>query len=421
MDYMAIPNWKMAKLPNGIRVVTESISEMRSVAMGIIASVGSGHETDDIAGISHFVEHMAFKGTNKRSAFQIASELDAVGGKMNAFTSKELTCYYAVVLDKHLNVAADVLTDIYLNSVHDPKEMELEKGVIVEEIKMYEDTPDELVHDLFTEVIYHGHSLGRPTIGSEKTVRAINRQDMKAYMDKFYTPENTIISIAGNISHEDALRQVEPFFSKMPIKHKTMALSVPSIIKGSKLKHKKTEQVHLCLGTSGPSQNDEDRYAFSILDTIVGSSMSSRLFQEVREKRGLAYSIYSYNAALRDTGLFIVYAGTSKETYKQVIDLVLAEFNKVKKEGLTKEEISRAKEHTKGSLVLGLESTSSRMNWLAKSEFYYGRILTIDEIFDKIDKVSSDDIIAVANKYIKEKDLTLTVIGDIKESEMPKV
>jgi predicted Zn-dependent peptidase len=418
---MAIPNWKMATLPNGIRVVTENISEMRSVAMGIIASVGSGHETDNIAGISHFVEHMAFKGTEKRTAFQIASEIDAVGGKMNAFTSKELTCYYAVVLDKHLKVAADVLTDIYLNSVYDPKEMELEKGVIVEEIKMYEDAPDELVHDLFTEVIYHGHSLGRPTIGSEKTVRAVNRQDIKAYMDKFYTPENTIISIAGNITHEEALRQVEPYFSKMPVKHKTAPLSVPSIIKGSKLKHKKTEQVHLCLGTGGPSQNDDDRYAFSILDTIVGSSMSSRLFQEIREKRGLAYSIYSYNAALKDAGLFIIYAGTSKETYKQVIDLVLAELAKVKKEGLSKEEISRAKEQAKGSLVLGLESTSARMNWLARSEFYYGRILTIDEIFEQIDKVSSDDIIDVANKYIKEKDLTLTIIGDIKESEMPKV
>jgi predicted Zn-dependent peptidase len=418
---MPIPEYKKTVLDNGLILLTEKISKMRSVAMGVFACVGSSSETNNIAGLSHFVEHMAFKGTTKRTAFQIASQLDAVGGKMNAFTSKELTCYYAVVLDEHASIATDVLSDIYLNSLYDPKEMELEKGVIVEEIKMYEDAPDELVHDLFTEAIFPGHPIGRPTIGSEKTVRALKREDILSYMKTHYTPDNTIIALAGNIEHEEALKLIEPSFSKMSGKRNYPVLSTPVIKKTSRLKEKKTEQVHLCLGCGGPSQNDEDRYAFSIMDTILGGSMSSYLFQEIREKRGLAYSIYSYNASLKDCGLYVVYAGTSKESYKKVIDLTLDEFKKIKKNGITKEEMKRAKDHSKGSMVLGMESTSARMSWLAKSQQIYGRVLTIDEIFQKIDNVTHDDIIKAANKYIRDDEMTLTIIGDIKESEMPKV
>ncbi len=418
---MAIPEYKKTILDNGLTLLTERISEMRSVAMGIFACVGSGSETDNIAGLSHFVEHMAFKGTKKRSAFQIASEFDAIGGKSNAYTSKEITNYYAVVLDKHLETAVDILSDIVLNSLYDPKEMELEKGVIVEEIKMYEDTPDELIHDLFTELIYHGHPLGRPTIGSEETVRSLKREDILDYMKEHYTPDNTIISLAGNVEHEEALKLIEPYFSKMKGRREYSAQPSPTVKKGSVLKQKKTEQIHICLGCGGPSQNSDDRYAFSVLDTVFGGSMSSRLFQEVREKRGLAYAIYSYNAALKNDGLYVVYAGTSKNTFRQVIDITIDEMGKIKKSGLTKEEIERSKEHIKGSLVLGLESTSSRMSWLARSQFLYGRVLTIDEIFEKIDKVSSDDIIKTANKYLKDEELTLAIIGDIKESEMPKI
>lgn len=418
---MIIPQSKKTVLPNGMKLITENISEMRSVAMGIMAGVGSGQETDAQAGISHFIEHMAFKGTKKRTAFDIASELDGVGGKMNAYTSKEVTSYYAVVLDKHLDVAVDVLSDIYLNAVYEPKEMELEKGVIVEEIKMYEDSPDELIHDLFAEVILHDHPLARPTIGSEKTVRSVSRDDILDFMEHHYTPDNTIIALAGNVDHEQALKMIEPAFSKAQGNKIDLKLPVPTVKKASKLKYKKTEQVHICIGTEGPSQTSDDRYAFSVLDTVLGGSMSSHLFQEVREKRGLAYSIYSYNAALKDSGLYIVYSGTSKATFKQVIDLVVQEFSRAKKSGLTKKEIERSKEHIKGSLVLGLESTSARMGWLARSEFYYGRVLTFDEVFEKIDKVTSDDIIRVANKYIRDEDLTLTVIGDLKESELPKI
>ncbi len=418
---MATPESKKTVLDNGIILLSERISEMRSIAMGITAGVGSGYEDEHNAGISHFIEHMAFKGTSKRTAFDIASEFDAVGGKMNAFTSKELTTYYAVVLDKHINTAVDVLSDIFLNPVYDKKEMELEKGVILEEIKMYEDTPDDLIHDLFAEVIYHDHPLARPTIGTEKTVRAATRDDILAYTKKYYTPDNTIIALAGNIEHDEALKLIGPAFSKMSGKRHFRPPTTPTVKKASKLKHKKTEQIHICLGTGGPSQLDEERYPFSILDTALGGSMSSRLFQEVREKRGLAYSIYSYNAALKEGGLFVVYAGTGKDNYRTVVDIVLAELKKMKKEGLSKDEMTKCKEHIKGSMVLGLESTSSRMSWLAKSEFLYGRVVTVEEVFDKIDKISLEDIIGVANKYIRDEDLTLTIIGDLKESEMPRI
>lgn len=418
---MTIPEHKKTVLENGVTLLTETMKDVRSVAMGIVVGAGSGLEQEPLAGISHFIEHMAFKGTKKRSAFDIASELDAVGGKMNAYTSKELTTYYAVTLDRHINVATDVLSDIFLNSVYDSKEMELEKGVIVEEIKMYEDTPDELIHDFFTEVIYHGHPLGRSTIGNEKSVRSISRQNMMDYIKGLYTPDNTIIALAGNIEHEEAVKLIEPAFSAMQGKFPVTKKASPTIKKSLKLKHKKTEQVHMCLGTKGPAQTDEDRYVFSVLDTVLGGSMSSRLFQEVREKRGLAYSIYSYNGALKDCGLYVVYAGTSKENFRKVVDLTIEEFNKIKKNGITKEEMERSKEHLKGSLVLGLESTSSRMGYLAKSQYYYGRIITIDEIFDKVDKVTLDDIIHTANKYIRDEYLTLTAIGDISEEDMPKV
>ena len=418
---MIIPDHKKTVLDNGIIILSETMEDVRSVAMGIMVGAGSGLERDPEAGISHFIEHMAFKGTKKRSAFDIASELDAVGGKMNAYTSKEVTTYYAVTLDKHIDIAADVLSDIFLNSIYDSKEMELEKGVIVEEIKMYEDTPDEQIHDLFMETIYHGHPLGRPTIGHEKSVRGVGRQNILDYMKENYTPDNIIISLAGNVKHEDVVKLIEPAFSVMEGKFPISKKVLPTIKKAVELKYKKTEQVHMCLGTKGPSQVDEDRYAFSILDTVLGGSMSSRLFQEVREKRGLAYAIYSYNGAMKDGGLYVVYAGTSKENFRKVVDLTIEEFNKIKKNGITKAEMDRSKEHLKGSMVLGLESTSSRMGYLAKSQLYFGRIITIDEIFDKVDKLTLDDIVAAANKYIKDEYLTLTAIGDLTEKEMPQV
>jgi predicted Zn-dependent peptidase len=355
---------------------------------------------------------MTFKGTQKRSAFEIAHALDAVGGKMNAYTSKEVTVFYAVVLDKHIDVAIDVLCDILLNSTFDSQHMETEKSVVLEEIKMYEDTPDELVHDFFAEKILHGHPIGKPTIGLNETVKSIQRGDILDYRKRWYAPENAIVSLAGAIPPNVA-DKLRPYLESWSGKNLTAPETLPTIKGSINLKKKKTEQVHLCLGVKGPSQTDEDRYPYAILDNILGGSMSSRLFQEVREKRGLAYSIFSTSSPFRHFGIAYVYAGTSKENLAQVIDLVLEQFTKIKKEGVTKEELEKARENLKGTLVLGLESTSSRMSWLAKSQFYYDRIMTIDEIFEKVDKVANDDIIRLANEFFRDEYLTLAVIGDM--------
>ncbi|MDP2933406.1 MAG: pitrilysin family protein [bacterium] len=411
---MIIPNSKKTVLDNGLRVLTEEIPTLRSVAIGILVGAGSGNEEPSEGGISHFIEHMTFKGTKKRTAFEIAHALDSVGGKMNAYTSKEATMYYAVVLDKHIDVAIDVLSDIFLNSIFDPKEMATEKGVVLEEVKMYEDTPDELIHDLFMAKILHGHPLGKPTIGSVATISAIKQEDIFNYRKRLYSPSNVIISLAGAIP-TDVSERLSPFFADFKGPKISHQQPQPEIKGGIFLRSKKTEQVHLCLGTKGPAQTDEDRYPFSILDDILGGSMSSRLFQEVREKRGLVYSIFSTASPFRDFGVSYVYAGTSQTNLKQVVDLILEQYRKFKKEGITKEELEKGKEYLKGTLVLGLESTSSRMSWLARTEFYYNRVMTIDEIFAKVDKVTRDDIIRLANQYFQDEYLTLAVIGDFTE------
>ncbi|MBU0629488.1 MAG: insulinase family protein [Candidatus Margulisbacteria bacterium] len=411
---MTIPNAKKTVLPNGVRVLTEEIPSIRSVAMGIMVGAGSGNETNQEAGISHFIEHMMFKGTPKRSSFQIAHALDSVGGKMNAYTSKEVTMYYAVVLDQHLEVAADVLGDMFINSIFDPKEMETEKGVVLEEIKMYEDTPDELIHDLFAEKILHGHPLGKPTIGFNETVGAIAREDIQKYRQRLYTPNNIIVSLAGAVP-KNAMDLLLPYFGGISggeFRHEGAKAEIKANVF---LKKKKTEQAHLCLGVKGPSHRDKDRYAYSIMDNVLGGTMSSRLFQEVREKRGLAYAIYTASSPFRDFGLSYVYAGTGKETLGYVIELIIEQYKQLKKEGITKEEMTRAKEYIKGSMVLSLESSSSRMGFMARSELYHDRIQTVDEIFAEIDKVKPDDIVRLANQYFRNEELSLTVIADLDE------
>lgn len=415
-----IPNSKKTILKNGLTIITEEIPSVRSVAIGILIGAGSAQEVGVESGISHFIEHMSFKGTKKRSAFDIANALDSVGGKINAFTGKEATMYHAVVLDQHLDIALDILCDILLNSTFEPKAMELEKGVVLEEINMYEDTPDELIHDLFTAKILHGHPLGKPIIGSKKAVKEFKRATITEYRKKWYTPHNTTVSLAGAIP-DNVVEKLRPLLEKWQGK-KVIRKPSKLQIKGSiNFKKKKIEQAHLCLGVKGVSQVDEDRYPYAMLDNILGGSMTSRLFQEVREKRGLAYSIYSISAPYRNFGISYVYAGTSNENLKQVVDLILEQFRKIKKHGVKKEELARAKEYLKGTLVLGLESTSSRMAWLARSDFYYNRSITVDEIFAKVDKVSQDDIIELANRFFKDEYLTLAVIGDLKKLPIKKI
>lgn len=408
-----IPSVKKTVLENGITILTEHIPKVRSAAIGIMVGTGSSSENEDNLGISHFIEHMTFKGTEKRSAFQIAKELDEIGGRINAFTGKDMTMYFAVVLDRHLNIALDVLSDIFLNSRFDPKDIKMERGVILEEISMYEDTPDELIHDFFAEIVLAGHPAAWPTLGTIKTVKALTRETLFDYKKKHYVPDNLIISLAGNVSHEAVVSLIKGHFSGLQGKKYHKKIIHPKMEAVTKLKHKKVEQVHLCLGGGGVSQLDPDRYAFTILDNILGGSMSSRLFQEVREKRGLVYSIYSSITPFRDFGMYYVYAGMSKENLKQVIDLILIELSSIKKVGITEEELRRSKEHLKGTLVLGLEATSSRMSFVARAEHFYGKVITIDEIFKRIDQVTRGDIIRIAEKYFTQKNLSLAVIGDL--------
>ncbi|MFA4967966.1 MAG: pitrilysin family protein, partial [Candidatus Margulisiibacteriota bacterium] len=413
---MIIPNAKKTVLDNGLKILTETMPTVRSAAVGIMVGAGSGDELHDEEGLTHFIEHMAFKGTPKRSAFEIAEALDEVGGRFNAYTSKEQTMYYSIVLDKHLDVAVDVLSDIFLNPLIKTEDLNMEKGVILEEINMYEDTPDELIHDLFAETILHGHPLGKPTIGTKESVSGFERGSFVKYRDRLYRPDNVIVTAAGNLEHERVVGLISQYFSKFSGKADKKTLPEPKISGEIRVRNKKTEQVHLCLGVKGPSQTDEDRYAFNLMEIIMGGSMSSRLFQEVREKRGLAYAVYATESPFRDFGVFYVYAGTEMKNVKQVIELILAEFTRMKKEGLTPKELDRAKEHLKGTMVLGMEATASRMSYIAKSQFYYNRVITIDEIFDKVDKINLDNIIQMANKYLKNEYLTLTIIGDLKES-----
>ena len=418
---MQIPNAAVTVLDNGITLLAEEIPTLRSVSMGLMCRVGSSSEDISEMGISHFIEHMTFKGTPKRTAAMIAQELDGVGGRLNAFTGKEFTVYYAIVQDKHIDVAADVLSDIFLNSNYNTKDMDVERHVILEEIKMYEDAPDDQIHDIFASAMLPGSGFGNSTIGTEDTVRSIDREKILRFRKKYYTPQNLVISVAGNIKPEEAKQLAAKAFSGYSGDFKTPDEATTEPVACIKLKSKKTEQVHLVVGTKGISQTDPDRYAFSIFDNILGGSMSSRLFQEIREKRGLAYSVFSFNHSFKNAGLCGIYAGTRKENFEKTVELILKEVKKIKKDGITKEEFERAKEFIKGSLVLALESSNSRMNYMSKSYFYYNEILTIDEILSRIDSVKPEKIIEIAEKHYINRYLSLVVIGDFKELPIKKI
>jgi len=417
----SIPKSQKTVLDNGLTIITERIHSVRSAAFGIFVGSGSSSEDATEAGISHFLEHMNFKGTPTRTAFQIAEEFDAVGGKINAYTSKEYTCFYGITLDRHIQTAISVISDLFLNSLYDPDEIELEKGVVLEEIKMYQDAPDELVHDIFLKTILSGHPLGESVIGTKKSVSNLKRKDILSYQKRFYTPNNIIISAAGNIWHRSFVKKIETVFKNWEGSAKELKSIQPKLNKVTKVVSKKIEQAHLCLGTKSPSQLDDDRYAFVLLDNILGGSMTSRLFQEIREKRGLAYALFSTIAPFKDCGVFYTYVGCDKENVAQVIDLILTELRNILKEGITKKELKRAKEFVKGTLVLGLETPSSRMNWMMRSEFYYKKMITIADVFKAIDRVTVDDIIRVANKYIADKYLTLVLLGDLKTSPVKEL
>ena len=401
-------------LANGLTLVTEAMPHVRSVAIGVWLKRGSRHETPEQTGISHFIEHMVFKGTKNRTAEQIASEVDQIGGYMDAFTAKEYASFHLKVLDQHLPVAVELLGDIVLNPLFDAAEMTKEKKVIFEEMGMVEDTPDDLVMELFTEAFWPDHPLGRPILGNRKTVGGFDREELLAFFKSVYHPGNILISAAGHLDHASTSALVSRYFGALSARRNGARATAPTATSRVVTRSKKElEQVHLCIGTTAYPQAHADRYAFYILNTVLGGSMSSRLFQNVREKRGLVYSISSGVAAYSDAGAFTIYAGTSLDSVDEVVRLTLEELRRMKGEPLPEVELRRAKDHLKGSLMLSLESTGSRMNHIARQEIYFGRQFGLDEITSGVESVSAHDVERIASDLFRGP-LHASVLGNLK-------
>jgi len=400
-------------LPNGLRLLTERMPHVRSVSIGVWLARGSRHEPQEQGGIAHFVEHMLFKGTGTRSAEDIAQAIDSIGGQMDAFTAKEYASYYIKVLDEHLPFALDVLSDIVMNPRFSADDIEREKKVVLEEIKMVEDTPDDLVHELFTESFWADHPLGRPILGTKETVESLNAESLRRYFRTTYTAPNLIIAAVGNISHDQVRDLVARSFEKLPTDTVPMAETPPRVVPATVIRNKELEQSHVCLGTAGYQQDHHERYSSYVMNTVLGGSMSSRLFQNVREKRGLAYAVFSGLSAYRDTGSMTIYAGCANDAVGELIDVVIAELRRMKDEPLVDGELRRAKDHLKGSLMLNLESTSSRMSHLARQEIYFDRQFSLDETLEGVERVSVDDIQRVARDLFSPDSLAATVLGAV--------
>jgi len=409
-------NIRRTRLPNGLLVLTESIPHVRSVSMGVWIDSGSRDEALAQNGISHFVEHMVFKGTTSRSAQQFAREADAIGGNLDAFTGKESICFNIKVLDENVAPALDLLTDLVLHPTFTPEDIAREQGVILEEIKMDEDNPDYLVHETFTQNFWKGHPLGRPILGTVKTVSSFNQQIVFDYYAGRFTAHNMVFSAAGHLDHDSFVAQVADHFSGLaassegPLVHVPAPAAYPHIT----LKRKKSlEQVQLCLGVPAPPVNSPARYVVYLLNTMLGGGMSSRLFQSIREDKGLAYSIYSENSPFRDTGALSIYAGTAAARIAEVIELTLAELRRLKEEPVADAELKRAKDQLRSNIVLGLESSSSRMANLARQEMYFGRFFSIDEIVAEVDAVTPADVQALARELFRPEAIALTILGNL--------
>ncbi|SFU75825.1 M16 family metallopeptidase [Alicyclobacillus macrosporangiidus] len=409
-------------LANGIRVVGEEIPTMRSVSIGLWIGTGSRYENPKNNGISHFLEHLLFKGTERYSARELAEVFDGIGGQVNAFTSKEYTCFYAKVLDEHFETAVDTLADMLLHSQFAPEEMEKEKKVVIEEIRMYEDTPDELVMDVLASGVYGSHPLGYTILGREENLLSFSRADIQRYVQAHYTPDNIVIAVAGNVPEQRAVATVERHFGQaFPAapRGEQLGLAVPGFAREVHVRRKDTEQVHVCLAVSGLPVGDPRLYALVLLNNALGNSPSSRLFQEIREERGLAYSVFSFHSAYRDCGMFGVYAGTSPETVAEVLTLVRGICAQLAEEGLTEEELRKGKEQVKGSMMLSLESTSSRMSRLGKNELLLGREVTLDETLDGITAVTVDDVRQVARDILQQK-FAIAAVGPVDGEELER-
>lgn len=411
--------YRKSVLPNGIRILTERMPHVRSVAVGVWVETGSRHEHEARGGVSHLIEHLVFKGTATRTAQDIARTMDSVGGQMDAFTTKENTCFYVQVLDEHLPLAVDLLTDILLHPLFDAEELEREKQVVLQEIRMVEDTPDDIIHDLFAVQVWGDHPLGRPILGTRELVTGFGRDGIAEHFGEEYVPPQIIIAVAGNVTHEQVVDLFGRGFNgyQRPVPPRTS--STPRLCPGVNIVHKPLEQVHLVMGFPGLRHAAPERYAMFLLNDVIGGSMSSRLFQEVRERQGLVYSIHTGAQAYADTGVLYVQAATDAQNFSKVLKSVLKELRDLKKDGVTADELKRAKDHLKGSLMLSLESTSSRMNRLAKHEMHLGAFLTMDQMLASIDGVKHEEVQALVTQVIDEEQLALTTLGPLDRRNLP--
>ena len=395
------------------------MTQVRSISIGVWLTRGSRHETAERGGIAHFVEHMLFKGTTSRSAEDIAQAIDSIGGQLDAFTAKEYASYYIKVLDEHLPLAIDILSDIVRNPAFSADDLEREKKVVVEEIKMVEDTPDDLVHELFTQGFWENHALGRPILGTRETVESFNADLLRTYFTNAYTAPNLIISAAGNLEHAHVRELIEQKFGSLTQTGEPYTEDAPRVVPKTLIRNKELEQSHLCLGVSSYPQKHDDRYSSYVLNTLLGGSMSSRLFQNVREKRGLAYAVFSGLSAYRDAGSFTIYAGCSNEAVGEVIDLCVEELRLVKSAPVPDAELQRSKDHLKGSLMLSLENTASRMSHLARQEIYFDRQFGLDETLVGIERVTREDVQRVAADLFGNGLLSATVLGNVNGLQIP--
>ncbi|ABN51657.1 MAG TPA: insulinase family protein [Hungateiclostridium thermocellum] len=408
--------YKRIKLENGVRVVCEKIPYLRSVSIGIWVGTGSRNESQSNNGISHFIEHMLFKGTDNRSAREIADSIDSIGGQLNAFTGKECTCYYTKTLDSHADIALDVLSDMFFNSRFEEKDIEVEKKVILEEIGMYEDSPEELVHDILSETVWEDNSLGLPILGTRETLLNINKDKIKAYINERYLPQNTVIAVAGNFEEDRIIDVIKEKFGGWNASGKDSKTIEDAKFKvNSKIKVKDTEQIHICMGFEGVAHGSDELYPLLAVNNVLGGGMSSRMFQKIREEKGLVYSIYSYPSSYKNAGLFTIYAGMNAEHLEKVVELIIKEIKILLKEGLSKDELEKSKEQLKGSYILGLESTSSRMNSMGKSEVLMDRIYTPDEILKKIDAVNQESVERVIKQIFCLDKISFAIVGNIKK------
>ena len=411
-------NYEITTLDNGIRVITETVNHVQFMSMGFWVGVGSRYESEKQWGITHFIEHMLFKGTEKRTADQISGAVDAVGGQLNAFTSKENTCYYIKTLTEDFPLAVDVLSDMFLNSRFDNEEIAKEREVIIEEIKMYEDTPDDQVHDLMSANLWPDHPLGRAILGTEESIAAFDHDMLKDYMKQYYTGSNIVVSVVGNISHKQVVDAIQEVLGGIPKGEPNQYAIADRAKAGVNCYYKEIAQSQICVAMPGVAKEDDRLFPLSILNTYLGGGMSSRLVKKIREEEGLAYSVYSYNGSYTDTGAFVISVGTRPENCQRVIDIILEELEDVRQNGITQDELDKSFSQLKGSLYMGLETVNSRMNKLGRSLLIYDRVITPEENVDDLSKVTVEDVKALADDMFRKENLQITVLGPVEDVKM---